>query len=304
MKDRVKVLLNGTSSEGETSEHALVSPPQQQPQQPAHPNQALQVLTLAQRTAEEHVARAHHQADKIRTDALAAAEQIARDAQVHAHNVRREADKVLTDARAASEQVARDSHSRTEESRRIAEKIVAEARAQSEQIVAEARASSEHLNLQARQRYDDVVGSLGTKREALQNQIEALELFDREYRSRLTTFMQGQLRALWVEQPQVNVELPDQPLLPETGRQFDAGQFNAGQLNAGQLNAGQANPGQPDAGQLDPAQAQAATVDERASEAPVAGPRHGADDAEDAVPAQRQSPEEDENDDEEELTER
>ena len=88
MKDRVKVLLNGTSSDGQTSEHQVVQQPPQ-----AHPNQALQVLTLAQRTAEEHVARAHHQADKIRTDALAAAEQIARDAQVHAHNVRREAER-------------------------------------------------------------------------------------------------------------------------------------------------------------------------------------------------------------------
>jgi cell division septum initiation protein DivIVA len=274
MKDRVKVLLNGTSSDSETSEHALVSPPQQPQQQPAHPNQALQVLTLAQRTAEEHVARAHHQADKIRTDALAAAEQIARDAQVHAHNVRREADKVLTDARAASEQVARDSHSRTEEARRSADKIVAEARAQSDQIVAEARASSDHLNLQARQRFDDVVGSLGTKREALQNQIEALEAFDREYRSRLTTFMQGQLRALWVDQPQVDVELPGPAPISEA------------------------------AGQLHPNLAQGTIVDERAPEALVAGPRHGADEAEDAVPAQRQSPEEDENDDEEELTER
>jgi cell division septum initiation protein DivIVA len=275
MKDRVKVLLNGTSSEGETSEHALVSPPQQ-PGQPAHPNQALQVLTLAQRTAEEHVARAHHQADKIRTDALAAAEQIARDAQVHAHNVRREADKVLTDARAASEQVARDSHARTEDARRTADKIVAEARAQSEQIVAEARASSEHLNQQARQRYDDVVGSLGSKREALQNQIEALEHFDREYRSRLTAFMQHQLRALWVDQPQMNAELPDQALLPETPTHAN--------LQHAQ-------------------QTQHAIVEERSPEAQVGGPRHGADESEDGVPAPRQSPEEDEND-EEELTER
>lgn len=185
-------------------------------QPPAHPNQALQVLTLAQRTAEEHVARAHHQADKIRTDALAAAEQIARDAQVHAHNVRREAEKILTDARAAAEQIARDSHQRTEEARRTAEKIVGEARSQADQIGEDAQANADHLNLQARQRYDDVVGSLGTKREALQQQIEALEHFDREYRSRLTTFMQGQLRALWVDQPQVAGDLPTQPLVQTT----------------------------------------------------------------------------------------
>jgi cell division septum initiation protein DivIVA len=254
MKDRVKVLLNGTSADSQTSEHALVAPqngqqPQQQQaaQQQAQPaaaptsggaqpgNQALQVLTLAQRTAEEHVARAHHQADKIRTDALAAAEQVARDAQVHSHNVRREAEKIMSDARAAAEQIARDSHARTEEARRNAEKIVGDARSQAETVADDAQANADHLNLQARQRYDDVVGSLGAKREALQQQIEALEQFDREYRSRLTSFMQGQLRALWVDQPQVQGDV-DPDAKPEAG-----------------------------------------------------GPRHGAD--EDAVPAQRHSEE-------------
>lgn len=207
MKDRVKVML-GTTPDTETSEHALIAP------NPGHPNQALQVLTMAQRTAEEHVATAHRQADKIRTDALAAAEEIAREAQVHAHNVRREADKVLFDARAAAEQTARDAQARTADARRNADKVVEDARAHAEKMAAEAQANVEELKLQAQRRYEDVVGSLGTKREALQQQIEALERFDREYRSRLTAFMQGQLRSLWVDQPQVTgeLELPE----PET----------------------------------------------------------------------------------------
>lgn len=173
------------------------------PADPGTPRQALQVLALAQRTAEEHVASAHHQADKIRGDARAAAEQIARDAQVHAHNVRREGEKVLSDARAAAAQIARDAQARADEARRNAEKILADARARSEALANEARANTEELKAQAQQKYDDVVGSLATKREALQQQIEALEVFDREYRGRLTAFMQGQLRALWVDQPHV-----------------------------------------------------------------------------------------------------
>jgi cell division septum initiation protein DivIVA len=189
------VLLNGTN--GETSEHAVIAP------NPGLPNQALQVLALAQRTAEEHVASAQHHADKIRTDALAAAEQIARDAQAHANNVRREADRVMAEARAAAEQMARDAQSHAEEARRTAEKIVADARSRAETIGADAVAGAEQLRHQAQQRYDDVVGSLGAKRESLQAQIEALEDFDREYRSRLTAFMQGQLRALWMDAPQV-----------------------------------------------------------------------------------------------------
>jgi cell division septum initiation protein DivIVA len=202
MKDRVKVML-GTTPDGATSEHALVSATPA----PGLPNQALQVLTMAQRTAEEHVATAHQQADKIRTDALAAAEQIARDAQIHAHNVRREADKVLYDARAAAEQAAREQRAVAEEAQRVAAKIVSDAQARADSIVTDAQATGEQLRAQAQQRYDDVVGSLGVKREALQEQIEALEHFDREYRSRLTSFMQGQLRALWSDQPQVTGEL-------------------------------------------------------------------------------------------------
>jgi len=218
MKDRVKVML-GTPAESETSEHAVVG------QNPRFPDQALQVLTMAQRTAEEHVATAHHQADKIRTDAQAAAEQIARDAQVHAHNVRREADKVLFEARQASEQLARDARARTEEAQQNADKILAEARGQAEAITAEARAAADQLKAAAQLRHDDVVGSLGARREALQQQIEALEQFDREYRGRLTAFMQGQLRALWVDQPHVVGELeplaahvPDRPAAIEQGR--------------------------------------------------------------------------------------
>lgn len=217
MKDRVKVMLNGTTSPDNTaSERPLVAP------NPGLPQQALQVLTMAQRTAEEHVSSAHRQADKIHTDAVAAAEQIARDADVHAQNVRREAAKVLGDARAAAEQAARQAQTRVEEAQRNADNIVSEARAQAEAMTANAEQNVEELKLQAQRRYDDIVGSLGAKREALQQQIEALERFDREYRARLTTFMQGQLRALWVDQPQVTgepdypgPEMSDESVLPE-----------------------------------------------------------------------------------------
>ena len=198
------MLLNGTN--GETSEHAVIAP------SPGLPNQALQVLALAQRTAEEHVASAQHHADKIRTDALAAAEQIARDAQAHAGNVRREADRVLAEARAAAEQLGRDAQAHGEEARRTADKIVADARARAETINADAVAGAEQLRHQAQQRFDDVVGSLGAKRESLQQQIEALEQFDREYRGRLTAFMQSQLRALWVDAPQMSEYVEEEPV--------------------------------------------------------------------------------------------
>jgi cell division septum initiation protein DivIVA len=202
IKARVKVVRSGTSAGTATAEH-----PQVGRDGPLHPDHALQVLALARRTAEEHVATAKRQADKIRADAQAAAEQSARDAQVHAHDMRCEADKVLAEARAASEQAARDDLMRAEDAERGADEILAAARDEAESIIGDAEERAEQLRLQARQRYEDSVGSLITKREALQQQLETLEHFDREYRARLTTFMQAQLRALWVDRPQVGAEL-------------------------------------------------------------------------------------------------
>jgi cell division septum initiation protein DivIVA len=207
MKGRVKGLLVGTSPGielPEQTEHAsqILSNSEAQ-------RQALQVLTLAQRTADEHVASAHRQADKICADARAAAQQIVQEAEAHAHELRREAEKTLSDGRATAEQIARDAQTHADNTRRKADETLSGARARAEEIAKDAQQNADELKDQAQLRYQDVVGSLAAKREALQKQIEALEQFDREYRARLTTFMQGQLRALWVDQPHVDeIEQP------------------------------------------------------------------------------------------------
>ena len=185
MKGRVKGLLVGTPPGAEHVE--LEGRSDSFSEQNANAQrQALQVLNLAQRTADEHVATAHRQADKICADARAMAEQIVRDAQAHADDTRHDADAILADARAHAEEIAKD-----------------------------AQAHADELHDQAQRRYQDVVGSLETKREALQQQIEALEHFDRDYRGRLTTFMQNQLRALWVDQPQVDTSTEDLDAEPD-----------------------------------------------------------------------------------------
>jgi len=212
LKARVKTVLNGASAEHATAHHPRVGP-----DGPLHPDHALQVLTLARRTAEEHVGTAKRQADRIRADAQAAADQSARDAQVHAHDMRCEADEVLIEARATAEQAARDARMSAEDAERAAARILAAAKDEAASVVGAARGHAEQLRLQAQQRYEDSVGSLITKREALQEQLETLERFEREYRARLATFMQAQVRALWVDRPQVGDELqapmagPDEP---------------------------------------------------------------------------------------------
>lgn len=206
MKDRVKGLFSALPSPNvPVGQRAQESDPIAQ-------QQALQVLELAQRTADEHVAGAWREAEQIGTDARAKAEQIVRHAEAHAQARQREAEQMLADAQAEAERVARDVQVHADKVTRDAEEVLSEARTKADEMAMNAQASAEELNRQASQRYDDVVGSLAAKREALQGQIEALEMFDGEYRARLTSFMQHQLRALWVDQPRVGAEEVEQPV--------------------------------------------------------------------------------------------
>jgi len=214
IKDRVKGLLAVTPTSGDLSEHAHAQAQARTQHVQAAPQsdgeaqyQALQVLTLAQRTADEHLTSARQEAAKIHAAAQAAAEETAREAGINAHRVRQEAERILSEAREAAAQVTREARAHAEEAGSEADKILADAQAKAELVAADARSGADELKLQAEQRYNDVVGSLAGKREALQEQIEALEQFDREYRARLQTFMQSQLRALWADQPQVTGDI-------------------------------------------------------------------------------------------------
>jgi cell division septum initiation protein DivIVA len=194
MKSRVRGLLSVPAASAEPF-------PDPDPQQ-----QALNVLNLAQKTADDHIADAHRKADRIHADARTSAEQIIRDAQVHAERLQQEADVALSDARATTAQVAREARAQAEKAQHNAEEVLAEARARADEIARNARAGADELRYQAQQRYEDAVGGLAARRGALQRQIEALEQFDREYRARLTGFMQHQLRTLWADEPHVNAE--------------------------------------------------------------------------------------------------
>lgn len=202
VKSRVKGMLGAPNEPSEQTNS---------PSGPTPPHQAVQVLALAQRTADEHVAGARREADRVCTDARAVAEQIVRDAQAHAQGLQQEAEKALSDAHATTAQMGRDVKLRIDNAQRDAEKILSDAKARSDEMAKDARANADELGAQAKQRYEDVVGGLAAKREALQRQIEALEQFDRDYRARLTTFMQNQLRGLWVDEPHVDAEEIEQP---------------------------------------------------------------------------------------------
>ncbi|MBM2621133.1 hypothetical protein JIG36_37095 [Actinoplanes sp. LDG1-06] len=184
----------------------------------ALPGEALQVLTLAQRTAEEYVAAANKAAQAVREEAETNAEHCRQEAREYAEQMRSEADKLLTAARATAELTHREAQVQAADIRRQAELLLTEARAEAESIVAGGNETAEQLEQRAQRRYEDAVGGLSVKRKALQEQIETLEIFDAEYRRRLMAFLQGQLRALWADQPQaatfpaIELQLPGGPV--------------------------------------------------------------------------------------------
>jgi cell division septum initiation protein DivIVA len=170
---------------------------------------ALQVLTMAQRTAEEHIESARREAEHIRGEAHAEARHIVGEAQGHADSLRDEAEKLINRARNAAEKVARDAQEFAADTERHAAEVMGEAQGRAEDIVRDAQANAHEIKQRAERIYEDVVGGLTAKRQTLQQQIEALENFDHEYRSRLTAFMQQQMRALWVGQPEVAPDFQD-----------------------------------------------------------------------------------------------
>jgi len=171
--------------------------------------QALQVLMLARRTADEHVADATQQAEAICADARTTAEQIVREAHDVAERARREADRLVSEAQSRAAQVIHDAQAAAEDLRREAEQERVAARTSADQAIAAAQAHAAELEQEAEERYEEAVGGLADERMALQQQIDALQRFDREYRTRLRVFMHGQLRALDEgEPPPADIPMP------------------------------------------------------------------------------------------------
>ena len=167
------------------------------------PDRAMEVLVMAQRTAEEHIRTTRLEAENIRARALASAGEVLRDAESYAEDIRRKAEQILAEANNAAQSVTRNAQERADEIEQRAMLVMSDARSRAERIGSEARVSAEEVRRQARTEYDDVLERLQAGRAALLRQIESLEQFDRDYRLRLLGFMQEQMRSLWADNPRV-----------------------------------------------------------------------------------------------------
>jgi vacuolar-type H+-ATPase subunit H len=110
--------------------------------------------------------------------------------------------RVLALAQQTADQAIADARREADETlgraRREAEEILGKARRQADQVMSEARSRAEGLDRDAQERHRQVMGSLVQQREELERKVDDLRAFEREYRSRLKVYLEGQLRELEV----------------------------------------------------------------------------------------------------------
>ncbi len=108
--------------------------------------------------------------------------------------------RVLSLAQQTADQAIADARREADETigraRRDADEVLTKARRQAEQITGDARARAESLERDAQERHRQAMGSLVTQREELERRVDDLRAFEREYRSRLKAYLEGQLRDL------------------------------------------------------------------------------------------------------------
>src|ERR1700721_2228324 len=108
--------------------------------------------------------------------------------------------RVLALAQQTADQAIADARREADETlgraRREADDVLTKARRQAEQITGDARARAESLERDAQERHRQAMGSLVQSREELERRVDDLRAFEREYRSRLKAYLEGQLRDL------------------------------------------------------------------------------------------------------------
>jgi len=101
----------------------------------------------------------------------------------------RTADEAVAEARAEAEQVRAAA-------REQADAALVSARQEAERVLAASRAEADGLDEQIASRLQAAIGDLDRRRQRLEASIEELRAFEREYRTRLRAYLEGQLREL------------------------------------------------------------------------------------------------------------
>jgi DivIVA domain-containing protein len=132
---------------------------------------AARVLSLAQDTADRLTGTAKAESEKLLADARANAEQIVGDA-------RREAETTVAEAR------------------QRADAMLADAQTRSETQLRQAQEKADALQADAERKHSEIMGTINQQRTVLEGRLEQLRTFEREYRTRLKTYLESQLEEL------------------------------------------------------------------------------------------------------------
>jgi vacuolar-type H+-ATPase subunit H len=120
------------------------------------------------------------------------------------------------------------------EARSEANKIVGEARSRAEGLERDARSKADALERDAQEKHRVAMGSLESARATLERKVEDLRGFEREYRTRLKSYLESQLRQLEnqaddsLAPPRTAPSAPSLPSAPSMGGGTMGGMAPAG----------------------------------------------------------------------------
>ncbi|MGH3867886.1 MAG: DivIVA-like cell division protein Wag31 [Pseudonocardiaceae bacterium] len=111
-----------------------------------------------------------------------------------------EADGMLGEARTKSEQLLSDARAKADgmvnEARGRAETMLNDARTRAETLDRQSREKAALLERDAVRKHTEILGSISQEKSILEKKIDELRTFEREYRTRLKTYLESQLREL------------------------------------------------------------------------------------------------------------
>lgn len=132
---------------------------------------AAKVLSLAQDTADRLTGTAKAESEKLLADARA------------------QADAMVSEARQTAETTVA-------EARQRADAMLADAQTRSEAQLRQAQEKADALQADAERKHSEIMGTINQQRTVLEGRLEQLRTFEREYRTRLKTYLESQLEEL------------------------------------------------------------------------------------------------------------
>ncbi len=170
-------------------------PPMQRPEPPMRPMEPRPMAAPPPQMADaaDHGGEHHVQVAKVLSMAQEMAERLTAEAKT-------EADTMLADARMKSEQLLSEARTKSDglvnDARARAETMLNDARTRAETLERQSRDKAASLVGDAERRQNEVIGSITREKSMLEKKIDELRTFEREYRTRLKTYLESQLRDL------------------------------------------------------------------------------------------------------------